>query len=71
MENGAMDAMVYVRFHVCTANMTGNTIVLGVNFGAKHAVNARDAGSALAACRVYRRGCGGDGIASTSNAVRT
>ncbi|HZO94161.1 MAG TPA: YoaK family protein [Candidatus Baltobacteraceae bacterium] len=46
---GAMDAASYLRLHAFTANMTGNTVILGLSAGGRHLADTVHAGLSIAA----------------------
>lgn len=49
---GAFDAASYLRLHTFTANMTGNTVLLGLALGGRHLSDAEHSAIALAAFAV-------------------
>lgn len=46
--SGGLDAIAYLRFHTFTANMTGNTVLLGLAAGGRHLGDVAHAGIAVA-----------------------
>lgn len=46
--SGALDAAAYLHLHAFIANMTGDTVLLGLGLGGRHLGNAAHAGGAIA-----------------------
>src|SRR5579884_1098579 len=51
---GFLDGVSYIRTHVFTANMTGNTVLLGIHL-VQH--NFSDAGRSLVSLAAFAAGC--------------
>jgi uncharacterized membrane protein YoaK (UPF0700 family) len=49
---GALDALSYLRLHAFTANMTGNTVLLGLGIGGRHLSDITHSAVAIAAFAV-------------------
>ncbi len=55
---GAVDALTYLSAHVFTANMTGNTVLLGLSIGKASGADALRSSAALAGIHPWRSlGC--------------